>query len=147
MARQYVQSLGQGVLNNGQGEFRLLNVDGVSVLRDGNCQTVGCYIDAETAIEVPQTYRRWIPKLAGKTVIFRNPFGAEAVYFAQNGEGVLPVTVSFVGPRGVQRGDRLDAYVEKAERKVTKKEPDEKRVGDVAGFMKEMARTLGYQAR
>ena len=147
MPKDYVKMLGEGILNSGQGVFRQQLENDVNVVKDGNCRRVGCYIDADIAIAIPELYRGWIPKLAGNTVIFKNPFSAEAVYFAKNGEGILPVPVSFVGPKGVQKDERLDDYVAKVERKAIKRNPDKRRVSDVTGFLREMARTLDYRVR
>ncbi len=147
MVKQYVQTLGEGILRSGQGEFRQQLENDVNVVKDGNCQRVGCYIDADVAIAIPEQYRGWIPKLAGNTVVLKNPFSAEAVYFAQNGGGILPVLVSFVGTKGVQTKERVEDYVARVERTAIKRNPDKKRVSDVTGFMKEMARILGYASR
>ena len=147
MPREYVQSLGEGILKSGQGEFRQQLENGVNVVRDSSCRLVGCYLDTDVAIAIPETYRGWTPKLAGSTVMLKNPFSAEAVYFAKNGGGILPVPVSFVGTKGVQTQERIDDYVAKAHRRITKREPDKKTAGDVEGFMKEMARILDYRVR
>jgi hypothetical protein len=147
MPKEYVRKLEEAILGSEQRGFRQLEVDGVTVLRDDACQTIGCYLGEGNAIELPQQYRTWMPRREGETIVFKNPLAPEIVYFAQNGDGILPIELSFTGRKGIQPGDSIDDYLSRAVSRAISKRPERRAHKDLVKIFREIAQRHGFKAR